>query len=122
MTSPVTAVRQPDRADPPSREGGGGAVPPEYEGYVRSLRQRIQDHLVYPWLAVRQRLQGVVELEVHVDLQGRLARAQVIGGESAGMLRDAALRAAQDAVPLPFPGDVAPRPLTIRLPVVFELR
>jgi len=97
-------------------------IPPEYDGYVRALRQRIQERLVYPWLAVRQGLHGVVELEVHVDLEGRLSRVNVVGGRAAGMLREAALRGVRDATPFPFPPGVAARPLTIRLPVVFELR
>src|SRR5262249_18347566 len=45
---------------------GGGAIPPEYDSYVRALRQRIQDRLVYPWTAVRRGQQGVVELEVRL--------------------------------------------------------
>lgn len=100
----------------------GASIPPEYDGYLRALRQRIQERLVYPWLAARQRVHGVVELEVQLDPEGRLARASVVGGGGAGPLRDAALRAVRDATPFPFPTGVVARPLTIRLPVIFELR
>lgn len=124
-----SAVATPDFLTALAPAGTGGsagsretAVPAEYDGYVRALRLRIQDRLVYPWLAVRQRLGGVVELEIQVDRQGRLARARVVGGEAAGLLRDAALRAVRDATPLAFPPGVDGRPLTITLPVVFELR
>ena len=59
---------------------------------------------------------------VYVDRDGRLARAGVVGGQGASVLQAAALGAVRDATPLAFPAGVAPRPLTIRLPVVFELR
>ncbi|HSE95974.1 MAG TPA: energy transducer TonB, partial [Methylomirabilota bacterium] len=99
-----------------------GALPPEYDGYVQGLRQRIQGHLRYPWLAARRGLQGVVELEVRLSPEGGLAGVDVIGGAAAGPLREAALRAVRDAAPFPLPAGVPARPLTIRLPVVFELR
>lgn len=124
-----SAVAAPDSLTALAPAGTGGsagsretAVAAEYDGYVRALRRRIQDRLVYPWLAVRQRLGGVVELEIQVDREGRLARARVVGGEAAGLLRDAALRAVRDAMPLAFPPGVDGRPLIITLPVVFELR
>ena len=79
-------------------------------------------HLRYPWLAARRGLQGVVELEVRLSTEGRLAGVDVVGGAAAGLLREAALRAVRDAMPFPLPAGVDGRPLTIRLPVVFELR
>jgi TonB family protein len=101
---------------------GAGAIPPEYEGYVRALRRRIEERLVYPWLAVRQGTQGTVELEVQLDAAGRLSDVAVVGRPIAGVLRDAAIRAIREATPFPFPPGLAARALTIRLPVVFELR
>jgi protein TonB len=105
-----------------SPQDAPGAIPPEYDAYVQSLRQRIQAHLRYPWLAARRGLQGVVELEVRLSTEGRLAGVDVIGGVAAGLLREAALRAVRDATPFPLPAGVDGRPLTVRLPVVFELR
>ncbi|PYM61096.1 MAG: hypothetical protein DMD79_13850 [Candidatus Rokuibacteriota bacterium] len=89
---------------------------------MRALRQRIQERLTYPAGAVRRRLEGTVEVEVLVDVDGRPERARVVGGEGAPLLQEAALRAVRDATPLPFPAGVAPRRLRIRLPVVFALR
>jgi TonB family protein len=100
----------------------GGAIPPEFDAYVRSLRQRIQGHLRYPWLAARRGLHGVVELEVRLSAEGRLDGVDVTGGTAAGLLREAALRAVRDAMPFPLPAGVPARPLTVRLPVIFELR
>ena len=102
--------------------GEASGVPPEYDAYVRALRQRIQERLTYPAGAVRRRLEGTVEVEVLVDVDGRPERARVVGGEGAPLLQEAALRAVRDATPLPFPAGVAPRRLRIRLPVVFALR
>ena len=102
--------------------GRAGAIPPEYEGYVRRLRQRIQERLVYPWLAVRRGLSGVIELEVRLDAGGRLLSVDVAGPEGPRILRDAAAQAVREATPFPFPSGLTPRPLTIRLPVVFELK
>jgi TonB family protein len=102
--------------------GRPGAIPPEYDGYVRALRRRIQERLVYPWLAVRQGIQGAVELEVQLDAAGRLGDVAVVGRPGAGVLREAAVRAVRDATPFPFPPGLVARALTIRLPIVFELR
>lgn len=102
--------------------GRGRGIPPEYDAYVRALRRRIQERLVYPWLAVRRGVQGSVELEVQLDACGRLARVTVAGREPASLLRDAAIQAVRDATPFPLPPGLAARALTIRLPVVFELR
>jgi TonB family protein len=105
---------------PPVR--GGGGIPPEYEGYVRALRQRIQERLVYPQVAVRRRVAGAIELEVELDAGGRLVSVGSVDRAGAAVLREAAVRAVRDATPFPFPAHLVPRALLIRLPVVFELR
>lgn len=110
---------------PPAASGGagpGGGIPPEYEAYVRALRQRVQERLVYPWMAVRRGLEGVVELEVRVGADGRLAGVEVVAGANADSLRSAAVTAVRGAAPFPFPSGLAARPLVIRLPVEFRLR
>lgn len=111
---------------PPGEGQGGsasdGGVPPEYESYVRALRQRIQDRLVYPWTAVRRGQQGVVELELRLGPDGRLVAVEVVAGTSADTLRVAAVAAVRGSAPFPFPPGLAARPLVIRLPVEFRLR
>jgi len=96
-----------------------GVLPPEYDAFVRALRQRIQERLEYPRLAVRRGLEGTVEIELHLGPDGRVAEVRAEGAE---LLREAAIRAVRDATPFPFPPDLVPRPLLIRLPVRFELR
>lgn len=99
-----------------------GAIPPEYEAYVRTLRQRVQDRLVYPGTAVRRGQQGVVELEVRLGADGRLVAVDVVAGVSADALRGAAIAAVRSAAPFPFPPGFVARPLVVRLPVEFRLR
>jgi protein TonB len=99
-----------------------GAIPPEYEGYVRALRRRIQERLVYPARAVRQGIRGTVELEVRLDPAGHLRGVAVVGSAAAGVLSDAAIDAVHEATPFALPPGLATRALTIRLPIVFELR
>ena len=100
----------------------GGGIPPEYEPYVRALRQRVQDRLVYPWTAVRRGQQGVVELEVRLGADGGLVAVEVVTGVSADALREAAVSAVRTSAPFPFPPGLAARPLVVRLPVEFRLR
>ena len=102
--------------------GSGGGIPPEYEPYVRALRQRVQDRLVYPWTAVRRGQQGVVELEVRLGADGRLAAVEVVAGVRVDALREAAVWAVRTSAPFPFPPGLAARPLVVRLPVEFRLR
>ncbi|MGH7266973.1 MAG: TonB family protein, partial [Candidatus Rokuibacteriota bacterium] len=63
-----------------------------------------------------------VELEVRIDAQGRLAGVAALDGRAPAILRDAATRAVEAAAPFPFPPGLAARELTVRLPIVFELR
>jgi TonB family protein len=117
-----TALARLPAGEPRGGSGSDGAIPPEYEPYVRALRQRIQDRLVYPWTSVRRGQQGVVELEVRVGPDGRLVAVEVLAGASPDALRVAAMEAVRGAAPFPFPPGLAARPLVIRLPVEFRLR
>ncbi len=103
-------------------DAGTGGPPPEYEAYVRAMRQRIQARLEYPALAVRRGQQGVVELEVRVSPEGRLTGVAVVAGPGIAALRTAAVRAVEAAAPFPRPAGIPGRPLVVRLPVVFQLR
>jgi len=110
----------------PSGAGDGGpragGIPPEYDAYVRLLRQRVQDRLVYPSAAARRGHHGIVELEVRVGAEGRLVGVEVVAGARVETLRTAAVTAVRGAAPFPFPPGVVGRPLVIRLPVEFQLR
>jgi TonB family protein len=102
--------------------GDTGTIPPEYDGYLRALRERVQARLVYPWTAIRRGQQGTVELEVHLGPEGRLAGVRVVSGPATAGLGAAAIQAVQEAAPFPFPNGLTGRSLVVRLPVVFRLR
>ena len=104
------SVRPAERASRALAPGGGGegarpdgAIPPEYEAYVRALRQRVQDRLVYPWTAVRRGQQGVVEVELRLGPDGRLVGVEVVAGPAADTLRVAAVSAVRERRPVPVP-------------------
>jgi hypothetical protein len=105
-------------------EGNGpnGAIPPEYEAYVRALRQRVQERLVYPWTAVRRGQQGVDR--GRAARRGRRQAARRRGGRGPERRRAPCGRGVGRARrrPVPVPAGMPPRPLVIRLPVEFRLR
>jgi TonB family protein len=107
------------RAAPGDGQGGGAA---DYTRYLSVIRQRIQESLQYPASARRRGLSGTVHLEIEVAPSGVIARVAVIASSSHRLLDEAALEAARALPRIPFPGDLRPRALRARLPIVFELR
>jgi len=119
-------------ATAPTASGGGGgqlalAVPGAggaemYGPYLASLRRRLQEMLEYPPAARRRGLSGTVDLEIALESTGRVSEVVLVRSSSHAMLDEAALHAARNLSRVPFPPDVRPRALRVRLPVVFELR
>jgi periplasmic protein TonB len=102
----------------PSREG----VPAEYTAYLNRFRQRVQETMSYPSSARRRGISGTVQLEVSIDVTGRVRDVEVSASSAHAVLDEAAVDAVRRMAPLPFPVNVPPRPLRVRLPLVFELR
>jgi TonB family protein len=102
--------------------GDGTGIGGEYQGYARLLRRRVQETLIYPPAALRRQLTGNVELRVTVDSAGAITEVTLGASSTHRLLDDAAMQAAREVGRVPFPPEVAPRPLRIRLPVVFDLR
>jgi protein TonB len=102
--------------------GGGGAVPAEYGPYLQRFRRRVQEMLVYPLAARRQGLGGTVELDVWLEVTGRVRDVRIVRSSSHALLDEAAVEAIRGLGPLPLPESLPRRPLLIRLPLVFELR
>lgn len=96
----------------------GGA----YAGYISLLRRRVQEALTYPAAARRRGMSGTVHLDISVEPTGRIADVLVVRSSSHEMLDAAALDAVRRLRHVPFPAGVRPRPVRVRLPVVFELR
>ena len=102
--------------------GGGAGAGSDYAVYFARLRQRIQELLRYPTVARRRGVTGTVQLEIAVAPDGAIAAVSVIASSSHEILDRAAVDAARSVPRLPFPSDVRPRALKVRLPVVFELQ
>jgi TonB family protein len=100
--------------------GGGGAA--EYDGYYALVRTRVHEILKYPSVARRRGLTGHVEIEIDIAPTGVIVEAALVVSSSHPLLDDAALEAARAVGRVPFPPGVQPRPLRMRLPVVFVLR
>jgi protein TonB len=86
------------------------------------VRQRIHESLRYPPAARRRGVSGTVQLEIAIQADGSVGTVAVITSSSHEVLDRAAVEAARALPRMPFPGDLRPRPLTVRLPVVFELQ
>jgi protein TonB len=99
-------------------DGGAGAYGP----YLAALRRRLQEALEYPAAARRRGLSGTVHLEIALEATGRVSDVLLVRSSSHAVLDAAALAAARNVRGVPFPPDVRPRALRVRLPVVFELR
>jgi protein TonB len=94
----------------------------EYGPYLNAFRKQVQAMLQYPMSARRRGLSGKVELEVSIDLAGKVTGVEVVGSSSHEMLDGAAVEAIRAVPPLPFPPGLPARALRVRLPLVFELR
>ena len=100
----------------------GGEPGSEYGGYLAHVRRLIQESLQYPLAARRRGLKGTVHLEILIKPDGAISAVSVIGSSSHQMLDEAALEAVRNLGPQPFPAGLMPRPLRVRLPVVFDLQ
>lgn len=102
--------------------GGDGGIRAEFGPYLVRFRQRIQEALNYPPTARRRGLGGTVHLEIDLLPSGRVASVVVRSSSSHEVLDEAALETVRRLAPDPFPPALPPRPLRIRLPIVFEVR
>jgi protein TonB len=94
----------------------------EYGPYLAQVRQLIQDTLRYPPAALRRGVTGIVHLELAIAATGRISSASVVTSSSHETLDRAAVEAARSLPRVPFPKDIRAVPLTVRIPIVFELR
>ena len=101
--------------------GGAGGPGAEYGAYLGRLRTRVQESLRYPLAARRRGLSGTVNLEIVIRPDGAISGVAVTDSSSHAVLDDAAVEAIRRLAPEPFPPDVQPRALRVRLPVVFAL-
>jgi len=100
----------------------GGAPGAEYGGYLATIRRRFLEALRYPPPARSRGLTGTVYLEIFIKSDGAIGDVSVTGSSSHPLLDAAALEAVRSLAPQPFPKGLLPRPLRVRLPVVFDLQ
>jgi len=100
----------------------GGAPGAEYGSYLAGVRRRILDALRYPPPARSRGLTGTVHLEIFIKSDGAIGDVAVTSSSSHPLLDEAALDAVRSLSPQPFPKGLKPRPLRVRLPVVFDLQ
>jgi TonB family protein len=106
------------RAVPGERDGALA----EYGAYYELVRRRIHERLTYPSSARHRGLSGTVQIDVEIAASGTVGHVSLAASSAHRVLDEAALDAARGLRRVPFPPDVRPRPLRVRLPVVFELR
>jgi protein TonB len=82
----------------------------------------VQQVVSYPLAARRRGISGTVEIEALIDEAGRVRDVRVLTSSSHAVLDEAAMEALRRVPPVPFPADVPPRRLTVRLPLVFDLK
>ncbi len=78
--------------------------------------------LRYPPPARSRGLSGTVLLDISIRSNGAIGDVSVTRSSSHPLLDEAALEAARSLAPQPFPKGLTPRPLRVRLPVVFDLQ
>jgi protein TonB len=101
--------------------GDGAGTGSEYQRYAQLMRRRVQEMLVYPAAARRRKLEGRVDLQVTVDAAGVVRDVALSGSSSHRLLDEAAVQAAREVERVPFPPDVAPRPLRVPVTVRFDV-
>jgi periplasmic protein TonB len=107
------------RQSPATESGEGQAT---YTEYLGGLRQRIHEALRYPPAARRRGLTGSVTLELTILPSGVIRDVSVVESSSHAVLDEAALDTVRSLRAQPFPRNVPPRTLRVRLPVVFHLQ
>jgi protein TonB len=121
-TGPLAMVAPSGRGGGEGVVGGEGGMPAEFGPYLQAFRQRIQESLRYPLPARRRGLGGTVQLEVELLPTGKVASVVVRSSSSHAVLDQAALDTVSRLQPVPFPLGAPPRPLKVRLPIIFELK
>ena len=102
--------------------GTGGEPGSEYGGYLAGVRRRIQESLQYPTSARRRGIKGTVNLEILIRADGAISSVSVASSSSHSELDEAAVEAVRSLGPQPFPAGLRPRPLRVKLPIVFDLQ
>jgi protein TonB len=94
--------------------GAAGRVGPSAQE-IASLRRRIDSRKVYPQIAVRNGWEGRVLVEMHLEVDGRLAAVRLVAGSGYSILDEATITAVRLASPFPPIARVVTVPVEYRL-------
>ena len=94
----------------------------EYDRFYALIRDQIQGALHYPAAAVRRGLNGTVLVEIVLHTDGRVERVEVLRSSAHRVLDEAAIGSVKRAAPYSFLSALPARQITVRLPIVFELK
>jgi protein TonB len=99
-------------------EGGGDGVA---DAMYQALHRRLKEALAYPPGARRRRLAGTVEVVLDIEPSGKITDVVLAKSSSHEVLDEAALAAVRKVGRVPFPSNVRPQRLRVRVPLVFNL-
>jgi TonB family protein len=100
--------------------GSGGGV--AGDTYLMIVRAKIEQHKIYPRGAKLRQIKGTVVIHFIITLEGIIKGVDVAQSSGFTVLDQAGLKAVKDASPFPKPPkDFFQTPVSIEVPIVFEL-
>ena len=98
----------------PALSGAAERVGPSAQE-IAALRRRIDSRKVYPQIAIRNGWEGRVLVEMHLEVDGRLAAVRLVAGSGYSILDEATITAVRLASPFPPIARVVTVPVEYRL-------
>lgn len=95
--------------------GAAGAVSGPSAQDIADVRRRIDARKVYPQIAIRNGWEGRVLIELHLDLEGNLAKVRLVASSGYSILDEATETAVKLASPFPPIARVVTVPVEYRL-------
>ncbi len=88
--------------------------------YIGDIKRQIRHHLIYPSLAKRMRIEGVITLSFTVFSNGTIGNIHVVDG-SIVMLKNAAVKTLNQVTLKAIPKELQTQKLNLTLPISFKL-
>ncbi|MFH1678663.1 MAG: TonB family protein [Candidatus Omnitrophota bacterium] len=96
---------------------------PAIASYTRRVIKRIQDNFVYPLEAAQEKIEGLVNLSLHVSSSGQLLDVKINQSSGSSILDENAVKIIQRVSPFPsFPPDIEEKELWINIPINYNLQ
>jgi TonB family protein len=106
-----------------SEETTSGGASQNHANLLSSIRQQIEERTEYPTALRRKKLQGKVEIELKVDLQGEINSLSIYSSSGSQELDLLALQTIRNAAPFRIEVNSisAPQLVSLRIPIEFRL-